>query len=193
MTISIENEMVMPAAEAKERYRAYMAALRQRDNSEYREVARLYREVAKGKPIINAAQTIVKAGVFPDSKMPKLAITRADYRFVLWSYWEGRFYGLRNKERGWRKTFCHNANFTLPETPGFRDARQDGVAVVPLIPPEHAPPQGKESDFWILWEAEWQAAPRDPLLLKRIHGPLFAVIAHWDLTEVERAVLAGRV
>ena len=31
--------------------------------------------------------------------------------------------------------------------------------------------------------------PRDPALLRNITGTLYAVLAVWDLTEVERAVL----
>jgi hypothetical protein len=45
----------------------------------------------------------------------------------------------------------------------------------------------------ILWEAEWQHVPSDPLLLRHITGPLYAVLASWDLTELERAVLSRRL
>lgn len=37
---------------------------------------------------------------------------------------------------------------------------------------------------------EWRrVAPADPLLLKHITGRLFAVVAQWDLTEIERAIM----
>jgi len=32
--------------------------------------------------------------------------------------------------------------------------------------------------------------PRDPALIRHIRGDLWAVLAVWDLTELERAVLA---
>ena len=45
----------------------------------------------------------------------------------------------------------------------------------------------------ILWEAEWETVPRDPLLLRHLAGGLYAVMASWDLTPLERAVLKGRL
>lgn len=49
--------------------------------------------------------------------------------------------------------------------------------------------------YHILWEAEWAPIPpRDPMLLRRIgEADLWVVVAHWDLTEVERAALATRI
>lgn len=55
-------------------------------------------------------------------------------------------------------------------------------------------PEGHLSEYHILWEAEWEVAPPvDPILLKYVSGPMYAVIAQWDLTPVERAVLEGRI
>jgi hypothetical protein len=70
-------------------------------------------------------------------------------------------------------------------------------AMVPLVPPEHRPPRGW-GDRLLLWEADdwtWAsspAPPHDPALLRPIGGDLYAVEAVWDLTEIERLVLAGR-
>lgn len=49
--------------------------------------------------------------------------------------------------------------------------------------------------YHILWEAEWSPIPpRDPMLLRRIgKADLWVVVAHWDLTEVERAALSTRI
>jgi hypothetical protein len=39
---------------------------------------------------------------------------------------------------------------------------------------------------------QWEPVPpTDPALLKHIAGDLYAVLAVWDLTELERAVIAG--
>ncbi len=63
--------------------------------------------------------------------------------------------------------------------------------MVPLIPPALRPSTDFRN-FHILWEAEWQrVAPKDPALLKHVGGHLYAVLATWDLTELERAVLGG--
>jgi len=45
--------------------------------------------------------------------------------------------------------------------------------------------------FHILWEADWHLdPPQDPALLRRLMGDLWVVLAVWDLTSLERAVLA---
>ena len=65
-------------------------------------------------------------------------------------------------------------------------------AVVPAIP-VHLRPAGDLGEFFILFEAEWDKhAPPDPLLLKHIGGHMYSVLAQWDLTDVEKAVLEGR-
>ena len=68
-------------------------------------------------------------------------------------------------------------------------------AIVPNIPPALRPKRGLRL-YTILWEAEWSAdptAPTDPALLRRLGGDLYILLATWDLTELERAVLGGRV
>lgn len=72
------------------------------------------------------------------------------------------------------------------------DRRRVQRAMVPLIPPALRPASDFKN-FFILWEAEWQpdVAPKDPALLKHVGGDLYAVLAVWDLTELERAVLGG--
>ena len=66
--------------------------------------------------------------------------------------------------------------------------------MVPLIPPRFRPSNNDLHRYHILWDVQgaWEAEPpKDPFLLSRIHGDLFAVLAVWDLTELERAVLKG--
>ncbi len=61
---------------------------------------------------------------------------------------------------------------------------------MPLIPP-HLRPADAYRNYHILWECnEWRrVAPSDPLLLKHITGHVYAVVAQWDLTEIERAIM----
>jgi hypothetical protein len=45
-----------------------------------------------------------------------------------------------------------------------------------------------------LWEVnQWSPArpPDDPVLLSPLGGDLYAVLAHWDLTEIEKMVLGA--
>ena len=71
------------------------------------------------------------------------------------------------------------------------------TAMVPIVPPQHRPARGM-GDRLVLWEVdnwEWNtppAPPGDPALLRHVGGDIYAVDAVWDLTEIERLVLAGR-
>lgn len=64
-------------------------------------------------------------------------------------------------------------------------------ARVPFIPPQHRP-RFRLDRYHLLWDAVWeQALPVDPLLLKHLDGPFYAVLAAWDLTPLEQAVMRG--
>ncbi|WP_417382176.1 hypothetical protein [Gimesia sp.] len=39
------------------------------------------------------------------------------------------------------------------------------------------------------WETEWETISVDPMLLKHLGKSLYVVLAHWDLTPLEQAVL----
>jgi len=85
-------------------------------------------------------------------------------------------------------------SFQAKTSSGWRGAWS---AQVPIVPPQHRPGRGM-GDRIVLWEVEnwtWQTTPRppgDPALLRPIGGDLYAVEAVWDLTELEKLVLAGR-
>ncbi len=71
--------------------------------------------------------------------------------------------------------------------------------MVPVVPPKHRPARASTLDSClVLWEAQnwtWRsvpAPPGDPALLRHVGGDIYAVIATWDLTDLERLVLAGR-
>jgi hypothetical protein len=81
--------------------------------------------------------------------------------------------------------------------PNPRDAH-NGYALIPMIPADVRPRDALENCY-VLWEVEhWADRPiratpdRDPYLLKHLAGDLYAVIAEWDLTELERAIMQGR-
>ena len=64
---------------------------------------------------------------------------------------------------------------------------------MPLIPVHLRPKRGL-ANYHILWEAEWtRTYPADPYLLRRFSGDAWLVVAAWDLTDVERAVMSQRL
>src|SRR5205085_1660042 len=62
--------------------------------------------------------------------------------------------------------------------------------LVPIVPPRLRP-RFTLANYFVLWEVEqWTPIPpRDPMLLKHLGGWLYAVLAVWDLTDLERVVL----
>ncbi len=68
-----------------------------------------------------------------------------------------------------------------------------------MVPADKRPDKGQLHDWHILWEVDqWHdrsqtlTASRDPYLLKHVGGDLWAVLAEWDLTPLEMAILEAR-
>ncbi len=141
---------------------------------------------------------------------PALAMTRADAR-TCWCVpmLNGSAFELHAND--WHGTRAKKADRVVISAGTFGGADEYGSrglevpstsvqwrvqlrAIVPTIPPALRPPN-KLSGYHVLWEAEWAqqlaVVPRDPALLRHLGGDLYAVLAVWDLSEVERAVLGG--
>jgi hypothetical protein len=170
-----------------------------RPNPIDREIERIYRQIARGKTVIRALSSIVKAGLGADG-LPKLAIVRADaQRCHLKTHRDGRAeMCLRDQFHGRVARDCRfnfdAGSFSFPPHVNERWGWGDYRAIVPHIPPEHRPRRGL-ANYHILFEAVWtKEVPVDPMLLRRIgKGDTWLVCAAWDLTDVERAVLADRL
>jgi hypothetical protein len=150
------------------------------------EIAAIYKRIAQGKTVIRALESIRAAGLNAEG-FPKLAICRADMTICTWRPAANRCtFGEswpRNKSR---KT-------VRMDWPGLSSTKWNAEAVVPLIPVHLRPRRGIEN-YHILWEAEWtKRYPVDPFLLRRFGGDAWLVVAAWDLTDVERAVMANRL
>jgi hypothetical protein len=66
-------------------------------------------------------------------------------------------------------------------------------ALIPAIP-AHLRPADDLANYHILWEAKWEpTAPVDPLLLKRLTDNIYVILAQWDLTPIEQAILEDRL
>ena len=153
-------------------------ACREKHTKIDKEIERLYRAIARGRKVISVAAAIEQAGADSEGH-PKLAIGRADAIEISY-YLPGQ--EIEYYDRGWAKW-----KFRCP-CPGAKYSGGKG-AIVPHIPPHLRPPQKSLVNYWILWEADWKALPRDPILLQRIGGDAWVVLAAWELTEVELSVL----
>lgn len=172
------------------------------------EIQRTYQLLAQGKVVIKAIES-VKLGGLNAKGLPRLALGPAtatashirrhlDGSMVMAP--DNDFFRSRKEGRRLRfaaETFAFpRESFATYEQDGTRYRRQQSEhrAMTPIVPIHLRPQRGLEN-YHILWEAEWErVVPKDPYLLRRIgKGDLWLVVAHWDLTEVERAALATRV
>ncbi len=188
--------IAMPQDQARQKLDAYKRQLRQRADDEYAAAAAGYKALADGKPLIVLSDAIASGGV-DDKGRPRLAIARAD-RLEVRVRTDSRtfrFSTLQDHHRRYRG----NLRITVVR-PGPSEQRNvpDGYAMVPMVPADKRP-DAALSNYFVLWEVEQWASQsnlinpdRDPYLLQHITGELYAVIAEWDLTELERAVMTGR-
>jgi hypothetical protein len=189
-------------SEAKERLAEYEKLIVNERTAEDDAIAAGYRAAARGLPIIQLSKCFEIAGTF-ENGFPRLAVARADSKRV----------AVTARPDGFTFHTDIVDRFSRPWINGNEDARhalvgdhhvrvpyasdgswKRGVTVVPLVPIRHRPRMRRLHGFHILWEVtKWDPTPPlDPALLKHIRGDLWAVMATWDLTELERAVLSAR-
>lgn len=194
------NTITMPRAEARAAFLSYRRAVKARHDREDEQIMRGYRSLAQGKRVINLLE-VVAAGGEDAAHRPKLAIIRADSKLCFMRRrGDGRvtFATDQSAAQGWGGRVRRDKRIELPadtlaRVPGWKDYESvDAQAIVPNIPPALRPVHAL-SGYHILFEAEWRpVAPRDPALLKHLGGDLWAVLAVWNLTDLERAVLSAR-
>jgi hypothetical protein len=158
-----------------------------------REIERVYREIAKGRVVIRAMESVRAAGLGED-RLPKLAIVRADAAMCyLKPNWNGGARMQAKKQTRDNETRSY-IDFPAGSFPGIDSGKWRAEAMVPLIPLKYRPKTALAS-YSILFEAEWRkVVPTDPMLLRRVgDGDVWIVVAAWDLTEVERSVMAQRL
>lgn len=193
----------VPRAEAAVLYRKYKEHQAYSEPIDW-EVQRTYQLLAQGKVIIKAIESIKQAGLNREF-LPKLALAPADAKECrLTRYRDGQMVMSPHLEwsRKQKGNLSFNANTFVFPAESFpmswdnkhRTNRSEHKSLLPPVPVHLRPKRGLQN-YHVLWEAEWQRIPpRDPYLLRRIgKADLWLVVAHWDLTEVERATLSTRV
>jgi hypothetical protein len=170
-------------AQAQKLYRLYREH-RDQATAQDLKIESVYRQIAGGKKVIMAFESIRQAGL-DDQGRPKLAIIRADAQ---WAFLRKDRDRLSFQMESWPRGNSRRT-IVVPWT-GMEWASTSAKARVPLVP-LHIRPKSNLSNYYILWEADWEHAPVDPMLLRRYGGDLWLVLAAWDLTAVERAVLSG--
>ncbi len=176
--------------------------------SEYQALMHGYKAIAAGQSVIDLHHVLSVSGLQHDTLYPRLAICNASARRCVVDMepnGSASFHAESRDTRGKRTCVRVPAGtfqiFTWGKLPdgnmGYRnrpnDWKRHASAVVPLVPAALRP-RASLTNYDILWDAVWSPEPpRDPLLLRHLAGALYAVVAHWDLSPLERAVLRGRI
>jgi hypothetical protein len=194
----------MTTEEATRRLAEYSEQLAAERTVEDEAILAGYRAAARGLPVVMLTE-VFNAGGWFDNGLPRLAIARADATEVRveverpWSTNETVDLVFLDEERAENRGALigkHSVRVNRVvgrPTPGGQMRTRAGT-IVPLIPPRLRPRKHRIRGFHILWEVDsWTPLPsKDPALLRHIRGDLWSVVATWDLTELEMAVLSQR-
>jgi hypothetical protein len=199
--------ITMTKADALAAFREYQAAVRA-DRGSTRKVwkaedvalMQAYKHLARGTAVIDLQAAMTQAGskLFDGCPIPLpcLAIVPSDAaECFLQLTREG---GARFAISRWATGRKNSVRFPAGTFPAITHERfyqvDEHTTMTPIIPP-HLRPKHDLAGYRTLWEVEaWKKEPpKDPMLLKPLGGMLYAVLATWDLTEMERAVLRGRL
>ena len=188
--------VTFPKAAAVTAWREYLKAANEGHHhaKDYAAIAGAYRALARGHCVIDLLNAMTTAGV-DEKGWPRLAIVRADASQCYYRC-GGDLRPFFSSEHGLpsgRTKFIELPQGTMPAIPG---GRWDWLrAAVPIIPPRYLPGQTQLKKYYVLFEPEWKVVPKnkDPMLLRRLGGWLFAVVAAWDLTDVEMLAMSSRL
>lgn len=187
------ERMTVNPTEARALYRAYKQHMHYSSPLD-REIMRCYQLIAQGRLVIRALESIVKAGTDTDG-FPKLGIVRADASqcfLRLYDNGSARMSSTMSPSNSSHRQYVDFPRGSFPVSARGHYWRAESI--VPPCPLQYRPRRGL-ANYHILFEAEWhRRIPVDPLLLRRVgKADLWAVLAAWDVTEVERAVLQSRI
>ena len=173
----------------------------------HNELAVVHQNLAAGRKLLSVNKAMEIGGV-KSNGYPTLAIANASARWTWfirdagrihdndgrWDHPAVAFVSEYGENPGWPiknswKRATRNSVFRFLSN-HFPIRMNEGhiAARVPIVPATMLPKFGLRN-YCILWEADWEAAPKDPLLLRRITREWYSVEAEWNLTRIERMVL----
>ena len=207
------EQLTVPREKAIEEYEAYKEALKKPryDHEQYlKDLKSIYGHMKHGRSIIDLWTSLTKAGLNKQGD-PRLALCRADSKNV---HFEKKEHGAgvfsrengkpRNRWDRWKDDTKIPEGIFPPwplKDPARTDysgnrKRNEIETIVPIIPAKFLNAlRGGLHNYHILWEVkEWKPTPpKDPILLKKLTPNIFVVLATWNLTKLERAVIQGRL
>jgi hypothetical protein len=202
-TIQISKE------KAQELYEDYAEVVLRRKEKYLEDLKKIYLHLSKGHKIVDIYEAFKKSGVNEEGD-PNLAIVRADAKKCVFHKQDlggGYFSESQNwNDRKIPARFDVNLpTATFPEWKTgmvkvtWNDEEEEGILRQTIqtkttICPAHLLPNGELENYYLLWEVDkWDEVPvaKDPFLLRKINANAFLILAEWDLTEIEQAVIRG--
>jgi hypothetical protein len=206
----------LPKRQAEQKFESLKQLLKQdathRKEEIYRDMLKVYGHLQHGKKIIDIFESFKKAGVNADGD-PKLAICRADAKECFCQKHEdGSAIFSTDSNINHRdivrktlldiklpaRTFQWQKKDPAGSWPRYWNIKNEKIkTLVPIIPAKILVNEVKVllRNFHILWEVdEWKPIPpKDPILLKQLTPNLFGVLATWNLSKLEQAIIRGRI
>jgi len=209
------EELTLPREQAETEFNALKQAFKQnailKKEQIRRDMLAVYAYLRHGKKIIDVYESFRKAGL-NEAGDPKLAICRADAAecFCLKIVDGSALFSMQRLNRWVRRSRKTYSDVKLPQgtfqwqpadptQPLSRYNIKNEIVkcLVPIIPARILVEEVKVllRNFHLLWEVdEWKPVPpKDPILLRQLTPNLFGVLATWDLTPLERAIIRGRI
>ncbi|MHA2052715.1 MAG: hypothetical protein ACW99F_03860 [Candidatus Hodarchaeales archaeon] len=206
------EQLEVPHEEAKKQIAALKQLFKENDsvakNKIYRDLKRAYGHMQHGGKVIDIFKAFKDAGENENGN-PKIAIVRADGKkcyctklrdgAAVFSHdtggiWNRRAQGSSVARKSYNEIQVPENTFSWDHIPWNKRVLS---TIAPIIPPVIMIEQVRYNlkNYHILFEVDaWKLEPPvDPILLKQINGSLFAVLATWDLTNIERAIIKQHI
>lgn len=189
------NEFSMLKEDAREKWNEYVQGCKDNPKDKYmKDMKAVYNQLKSGRKLIDIFEVFKRARVNEDFT-PRLAICKADAKICYCKYSsKGELtFTPREPDYFWETDLVSDVIIG-----NFGPIKNNDIlkTLVPPVPPSLRP-KGRHSlsNYYTLWEVDkWEMIPpKDPYLLRRLTKNIFVVIGAWDLTELERAVIKGRM
>lgn len=152
----------------------------------------LYSSISKHNARVISLTTAFRQSGLNDRQEPILAIAKGDWPHVHFER-VGSTGGIFSDKEVWRQSSNSNQRVRIPIGTFLTPVTDRRLTTqVPYVP-ANVRPKFNLRNYHILFEVdEWtESMSVDPFLLKHIQGDLYAVVAEWDLTPIEAALLGA--
>lgn len=160
----------------------------------------LYTSISKHNARVITLSAAFRQAGLNDLDQPRIAVAQGDWTKVFCTRygWNGgnsdaSVFGYRfTRDNRWRNKLLSD---TVALRPGSYDRVPTEKTLSTTVPhvPANIRPTFHLRNYHILFEVEkWTVEmPVDPFLLKHVTGDTYAVIAEWELTDLEASILGG--